>query len=534
MKKIHLAILLAASLNLANAYVMQTYHEGDQLPSGYDYTLTDTIPNWVTVYGSPLGVSSKMCDCRDNQLIPDGISGMARPYTIHNNKSSAISGFKFYHYFNAPPSKNFTAHLYHYFYANRSDRGMVMIDNAIQPRRIDIERLSAVQYRAVLDFSNINIPAHTRFPTKGAMYIRIESTDPDAPLTDVSDWARPGHELSGFAITSKSGTVLYGPELNNNGTKTHPTVDNARRVGLLTDDPELCQNEKAYSWIMMDTEDNNPYTHFMSSPRPYGISIYPNGNLGFSYCAQAFTSMPKVAFDYVVLKMDTTCPSGSYEFARIHDTENNNNNDTHTGDMWPSIAEAGLVDMSLEYCLVTKNTSSTKDYPVNKNFSVFAKVENNSNISQSFLYIDDEDSDNHNDWDWRDMSSSSSMQQKVNNIIFASGIDTKMYAIKWIGGGLAKSEASVNMDKAVATDISHAPAIRGFDHSAVSVELQSAGYAKVTIANAKGAVVAKIVKEGLQPGVHQIEWNSGIVPNGIYIVTVEHNGKIAAKNVILR
>lgn len=535
MKKIHLAILLAASLNLANAYVMQTYHYGDPLPETSGYTLIKEVPDWVTVYGSSLGVSSHKC-CNDNQIIPDGKSGLARSYTIHNNTGSDIPGFKFYHYFNAPPSKNFNARLYHFFYAKRSDRGIVMKDYGIQPREIKIERLSAVQYRVLLDFSNTTIHAGENFPLEGAMYIRMESTDPDAPLTYVSDWARPGHELSGFAITSKSGTVLYGPELNNNGTKVYPTVDNARRVGLLTDDPELCQNEKAYSWIMMDTEDNNPYTHFMSSPRPYGISIYPNGNLGFSYCAQAFTSMPKVAFDYVVLKMDTTCPSGSYEFARIHDTENNNNNDTHTGDIWPSIAEAGLVDMSLEYCLVTKNTSSTKDYPVNKNFSVFAKVENNSNISQSFLYIDDEDSDNHNDWDWRDMSSSSSMQQKVNNIIFASGIDTKMYAIKWIGGGLAKSEAKVVMDNksATTTEISHAPAIRGFDHSAVSVELQSAGYAKVTIANVKGAVVARVVKEGLQPGVHQIQWNSGIVPNGRYIVTVEHNGKIAARNVILR
>lgn len=532
MKKIHLAILLAASLNLANAYVIPTYHDGDPAPNG----TTLLIPPYVSVYGSPLGVSSRMA-ARDDQLIPDGKSAIARSYTIHNYSSTPISGFKFYHYFNAPPSKHFKAKVYQYFHGDpRIDRAAVMKHASIQPRSIKIKRLSAVQYRVELDYSNTDIPGSGNFPSVGAFYIRIESTDANAPLDNVSEWARPGHELSGFAITSKSGTVLYGPELNNNGTKVYPTVDNARRVGLLTDDPELCQNEKAYSWIMMDTEDNNPYTHFMSSPRPYGISIYPNGNLGFSYCAQAFTSMPKVAFDYVVLKMDTTCPSGSYEFARIHDTENNNNNDTHTGDIWPSIAEAGLVDMSLEYCLVTKNTSSTKDYPVNKNFSVFAKVENNSNISQSFLYIDDEDSDNHNDWDWRDMSSSSSMQQKVNNIIFASGIDTKMYAIKWIGGGLAKSEAKVVMDNksATTTEISHAPAIRGFDHSAVSVELQSAGYAKVTIANAKGAVVAKIVKEGLQPGVHQIEWNSGIVPNGIYVVTVEHNGKIAAKNVILR
>ena len=531
MKKIHLAILLAASLNLANAYVIPTYHNGDQLPSGYDYTLTEGIPNWVTVYGSPLGVSSRMC-CRDNQLVPDGTSGMARPYTIHNNKSSAISGFKFYHYFNAPPSKHFSAHLYHYFYANRSDRGAVMIDNGIQPSSINIERLSAVQYRVVLDFSNVTIPAYSRFPSKGAMYIRIESTDPNAPLDNVSDWARPGHELSGFAITSPNGTVLYGPELNNNGTKVHPTVDNARRVGLLTEDSELCQNEKAYSWIMMDTEDTNPTTGFEILPRPNGIVGYPNKNLGFSYCAQAFTSMPKVPFDYIVLKMDTTCPSGSYEFARYHDTEDINNNNTHTGDVWPNYVETGS-NMTLEYCLVTKNSSSTKDYPVNKAFSVFANYSVANKISRSRLYIQDETTGNINFWDWRGLSDS--RKTKVQNIMYGNH-DTRMYAIEWIGGGLAKSEAKVVMDNksATTTEISHAPAIRGFDHSAVSVELQSAGYAKVTIANVKGAVVARVVKEGLQPGVHQIQWNSGIVPNGRYIVTVEHNGKIAARNVILR
>ena len=528
MKKIHLAILLAASLNLANAYVMQTYHYGDPLPETSGYELIKEIPNWVSVYGSSLGVSSYKC-CNDNQLIPDGKSGMARSYTIHNNTGSDIPGFKFYHYFNAPPSKNFNARLYHFFYAEDNyARGIVMKDSGIQPREIRIERLSAVQYRVLLDFSNTTIQKNKRFPLEGAMYIRIESTDPDAPLTNVSEWARPGHELSGFAITSKSGTVLYGPELNNNGTKVHPTVDNARRVGLLTENPELCQNEKAYSWIMMDTEDSNPITRFDITPRPNGVYVYPNKNVGFDYCAQAFTSMPTVPFDYIVLKMDTTCPSGSFEFARIHHTENSNK---HTGDVWPNVAKAGK-KMELQYCLVPKNSSSTREYPVNKAFSVFANYEVRNKISHSRLFIDDEDTENRNSWKWKGMSQT--RKDMVLNIIYGDR-DTRMNAIEWIGSGLPKSEASVVMDKAVATtEISHAPAIRGFDHSAVSVELQSAGYAKVTIANAKGAVVAKIVKEGLQPGVHQIEWNSGIVPNGIYIVTVEHNGKIAAKNVILR
>ncbi|WP_173384108.1 FlgD immunoglobulin-like domain containing protein [Fibrobacter succinogenes] len=78
------------------------------------------------------------------------------------------------------------------------------------------------------------------------------------------------------------------------------------------------------------------------------------------------------------------------------------------------------------------------------------------------------------------------------------------------------------------------PEIKGFDHSAVTVELKSAGNVHVSIVNLKGAVVANISRENLQPGFHSLEWHSGIVPNGRYIVTVKQNGMVAAKNVILK
>ena len=52
--------------------------------------------------------------------------------------------------------------------------------------------------------------------------------------------------------------------------------------------------------------------------------------------------------------------------------------------------------------------------------------------------------------------------------------------------------------------------------------------------NVNGAVVANIAQENLMPGVHQIKWNSGIVPNGLYIVKIVHNGMINSKSVILK
>ena len=47
-------------------------------------------------------------------------------------------------------------------------------------------------------------------------------------------------------------------------------------------------------------------------------------------------------------------------------------------------------------------------------------------------------------------------------------------------------------------------------------------------------LIVGIAQENLQPGVHFVKWNSGIVPNGRYIVKIEQNGMVSAKNVILK
>ena len=43
-----------------------------------------------------------------------------------------------------------------------------------------------------------------------------------------------------------------------------------------------------------------------------------------------------------------------------------------------------------------------------------------------------------------------------------------------------------------------------------------------------------VTEKNLQPGDHQIKWNSGMVPSGRYIVKIEQNGMVNAKNVILK
>lgn len=178
------------------------------------------------------------------------------------------------------------------------------------------------------------------------------------------------------------------------------------------------------------------------------------------------------------------------------------------------------------------DNNSNLPYPVSSEYAVFAKV-SNANIVYSKLHVDDENSANHNRWY---MNSLSSVIKRRIELNIASGVvDTDYYIAQWFGPNiLPKRTELANSEELISVDAPLSPVVRGIDHSAVDVEIKTAGTAKVSIVNANGAVVAKIVKENLQPGFHRVEWHSGIVPNGRYIVTVEQNGKTNAKNVILK
>ena len=52
--------------------------------------------------------------------------------------------------------------------------------------------------------------------------------------------------------------------------------------------------------------------------------------------------------------------------------------------------------------------------------------------------------------------------------------------------------------------------------------------------DADGAVVATLVSENARPGYNSLKWNSENVPSGRYMVTIEHNGSISGKNVVLK
>ena len=76
--------------------------------------------------------------------------------------------------------------------------------------------------------------------------------------------------------------------------------------------------------------------------------------------------------------------------------------------------------------------------------------------------------------------------------------------------------------------------LKGLSRTSVGFELKSAGKAVITIIGADGAVVATLVSENARPGSNSLKWNSENVPSGRYMVTIEHNGSISGKNVVLK
>ena len=322
------------------------------------------------------------------------------------------------------------------------------------------------------------------------------------------------------------------------------------RIGVLKNTGS-CPGEQVLIDLDVEDDDNNTGV-IAGDPNPPGISL--GGHAKFTYCVLNVNSLTRVPYSYFVLRLSNKCPTGSYAFSHHHDTENNYNRNGYTGNISPSVVNE---DATLEYCYVPANPNSTVKYPVDIKYGVFSRGSSKiKKIAHSEVYIDDEDSDNKNSTDFH-FGASDLVSQDIDHSLefpeaqavynFMMDIysllltswdnlhNTNYHVIKWTGtqNDLKKSsvvEESVPMVAAVPT----APAVKGLSRSIVSVELKSAGDVKVSVVGINGAVIANVTEKNLQPGDHQIKWNSGMVPSGRYIVKVEQNGMVNAKNVILK
>ncbi len=434
-------------------------------------------------------------------------------FKIINKGGSKVKGFKISAYLETCPQA----------------KGLKITNQELHGGTISWTRLFANLYKIDIDFSKQTIPADGTFPSDGS-YVKFSMRNYNAQTSCSSgsepDDAKLGdRDLSNYVVKDLSGKTLWGKPVKDHGK---------RRVGVLnraiTCDIKTCEPNE----IILDTEDKDANTHIEYG---YSSAIEIEKRTSIKFFVKYEYKTPQVPFDYIVLKMDKTCPSGTYEFARYHDTEDNNNQNSFTGDVWPNEIDRNA---KLYFCFVPKDKYAEEKYPYKAGVGVFANVDR-PNVLTSEIFVDDEDDDNENEWIGLDKLSIN-IQNRIKNIM--RGYDEKdrntIYHIAvWNGGSLSKSaakvaESPISAGQPLVAAAPLAPAIKGLDRSAVAVDLKSEGKVKVSIVNVNGSVIANIAQESLQPGIHQIKWNSGMVPSGRYIVKIEQNGMVNAKNVILK
>ena len=485
-----------------------------------------------------------------------------RAISITNFTKKDLKGFKLYYYFNSRPVQNVSELGYEIarFVLNDAGTGGTIVpDASLQPKSVTFQRLSAIQYRVILDYSNMTIPANKVFPKSKNGYTTSDPLSIEIKnIGEGTRWAKPGHELDAYVLESLSGEVLAS--LNGSSReRKHPDIDKERRIGVLTSGTHCLGNGFAKyspSWsvfaITIDAESGADISKTkIKSGSPLGIEIFEETvnkkkvkKVQFAYCTLAYETLPKTTYDYAVLSLDSLCPQGSYQVSRYHDTEDNSANHNQptsaTERIWPNEVNH---DATLKYCYVPNQRGATLKYPINDSrFGVFAGPRSNlgSNyIATSQVYIKDESNMNQNEWNYRSVPTH--LQSGFQAIMNGSNY-TEYNVIKWTGSEnqmLSKSaaevaDAPISKGQPLVTAVPLAPAIKGLSRSAVAVELKSAGDVKVSIVGVNGAVIANIAEKGLLAGAHQIKWNAGMVPSGRYVVKVEQNGMVNAKNVILK
>lgn len=76
--------------------------------------------------------------------------------------------------------------------------------------------------------------------------------------------------------------------------------------------------------------------------------------------------------------------------------------------------------------------------------------------------------------------------------------------------------------------------LRGFTRKAVSYSVKTPGRTIVTIMNADGEQVARLVNDRANAGINTIGWDASEIPNGRYMVSIDHDGAVSGKMAVLK
>lgn len=447
--------------------------------------------------------------------------------------TNPINGFKIYAYFSTQDLNAYP----------------VLKNVAPDAKSVIRENINPHVWRVIVDYTNKVIPARGYFPEQGlnpnplpSIYSKFFSIETKQGTTNEKCWdPYPwGAGMKDIVIESASGQVLWG---------RHP--DFKSLVGVLGFSSQGCPDGKAVqAYIKIDEEDDNNKSRVLNDTVPFGVNVSSSGAAWFFLCPILATNLPRTAYDYMVLRLDENCPDGTYRVRRHHDAEDSNTQNGYVGSIWPNKVEKKK-DVDLEFCFVPRSSNPTTKFPFGTKYGVFANPSTSidaaylshlAHIAHSEFYIDDEDHNNQSETYYyglsKDKPAEKAIRDRIDNIMSGEK-NTTYHTIYWRTEALTKSAEVAYADNnfvetALVTAMPLAPVIKGLNHSVVAVELKSAGDTKVSIVGINGAVVANTAEKNLQPGVHQIKLNSGIIPNGRYVVKIEQNGMVDAKNVILK
>ncbi|WP_410638709.1 hypothetical protein [Amycolatopsis sp. lyj-346] len=94
---------------------------------------------------------------------------------------------------------------------------------------------------------------------------------------------------------------------------------------------------------------------------------------------------------YAVLKLGANCPNGSQEFSRRFDNEDDGNNNSFSGNIFPNSSDSNTL---LRFCLFAPGVATTTAFPnVGFGYLVFSGVD-----ASGFFRSDDEDDSNNNSY----------------------------------------------------------------------------------------------------------------------------------------
>ena len=460
--------------------------------------------------------------------------GYSPDFKISNEGSSKpINGFKIYAYFttqdpNAQPALDPEKSV-------KDSRGVIL------------QNMNEHVWRVVIDYTNKVIPAGGIFrldqnlqPSIYSKYFKVVTKK---DYTNNGCWEPYpwGYKMEDIVIESASGQVISG---------RHPTFKSL--VGVLGLASNGCDDGKRpQTYIRLDEENTNNQSGLVEGYRLKLFNPSSEGAAWFLICPVDARKLHRTPYDYMVFRLDEHCPDGTYPVKRHHDAEDTKTFNHYVGSIWPN--KVGK-DVDLEFCFVPRVDEPDKKFPFGTKYGVFANPDASidpahvhylTQIKHGKFFIDDEDTNNQNKWDYYGLSEKNLHDRviitSIKKIMHGDDGDKNTYyhVIGW-GDWVVPTNAKVAhagniLDETpLVTAMPLAPVFKGLSHSAVAVELKSAGDTKVSIVGINGAVVANTAEKNLQPGVHQIKLNSGIIPNGRYVVKIEQNGMVDAKNVILK